>query len=85
MLEKFNVLEILFNMATKKEIKGPSGFEGLLRYYMKLNSTRFIEQWVTLELYNELLLDIFSKRVTPLNGDKDCPDFQCVLWRRMVK
>jgi hypothetical protein len=39
---------------------------------------RFIEQWVTLELYNELLLEIFSSRVTPLNGEKDHLDFQCV-------
>jgi hypothetical protein len=45
---------------------------------MKLNSTGFIKQWVILELYNELFLEIFSTRVTPLNGDKDCPDFQCV-------
>jgi len=40
MLEKFSVLETLFNMATKnKEIKGLDGFEGLLRYYVKLNFT----------------------------------------------
>jgi hypothetical protein len=45
---------------------------------MKLNCTRFIKQWVTLELYNELFVEIFSTRVTPLNGDKDCLDFQCV-------
>jgi hypothetical protein len=38
MLEEFNVLETLFNMAIK-EIKGPCGFEGLLRYYMKLSCT----------------------------------------------
>jgi hypothetical protein len=62
----------------KKEINGPNGFEGLLRYYMKLSSTQFIEQWVTLELYNEFSLYIFSTCVTPLNGDKDRPDFQCV-------
>jgi hypothetical protein len=78
MLEEVNVLETLFNMATKKEIKGLGGFEGLLRYYVKLSSIQFIKQWVTLELYNEFLLKIFSTRVTPLNGDKDCPDFQCV-------
>jgi hypothetical protein len=34
-------------MATKnKEIKGPNGFERLLKYYMKLSFTQFIEQWV---------------------------------------
>jgi hypothetical protein len=66
-------------MATKKkQIKGPNGFEGLLRYYVKLNSTQFIEQWVTPELYNELMLEIFSSCVTPLNGDKNHPNFQCV-------
>jgi hypothetical protein len=54
MLEELNVLETLFNMATKKEIKGPGGFEELLRYYVKLRSIRFIKQWVILELYNEL-------------------------------
>jgi hypothetical protein len=38
-LEKFSVLEALFNMAIKKkEIRVPNGFEGLLRYYMKLTS-----------------------------------------------
>jgi hypothetical protein len=77
-LEEFCVLDTLFNMVIKKEIKGPNGFERLLRYYMKLNSTRFIKQWVTLELYNELLLKIFSSCVTPLNGNKYRPNFQCV-------
>jgi hypothetical protein len=43
LLEEFSVLETLSNMVMKKEIKGPNGFEGLLRYYMKLSSTRFIE------------------------------------------
>jgi hypothetical protein len=82
MLEEFNVLEAPSNMATKKkEIKGPDGFEGLLKYYMKLSSTQFIEQWVTFELYNELLLEIFSTRVFPLNGDKDHLDFECVYSR----
>jgi hypothetical protein len=47
-------------MVTKnKEIGGPNGFEGLLRYYVKLTPTPFIEQWVTPKLYNELLLEIF--------------------------
>jgi hypothetical protein len=78
-LEEFNVLEILSNMALKKkEIQRPYGFEGLLRYYVKLTPIRFIEQWVIPEFYNELLLEIFSSWVTPLNGDKDCPNFQCV-------
>jgi hypothetical protein len=32
-LEEFNVLETLFNKATKnKEIRGPNGFERLLKY-----------------------------------------------------
>jgi hypothetical protein len=48
-----------------KEIGGPNGFEGLLRYYVKLTPIQFIKQWVILELYNELLLEIFSSRVTP--------------------
>jgi hypothetical protein len=43
MLEEFNVLKNLFNMATNKEIKRPDGFEALLRYYVKLTSTQFIE------------------------------------------
>jgi hypothetical protein len=72
-------------MATKKEIKGANGFERLLRYYVKLSSIRFIEQWVTLEVYNEIQLEIFSSRVIPLNGDKDHPNFWCVLWKGMVK
>jgi hypothetical protein len=79
-LEEFNVLEILFNMVTKKEIGGPNGFEGLLKYYVKLTHTAFIKQWVTHELYNEFLLEIFSSRVTPLNGKKDCRHFQCVYY-----
>lgn len=65
-------------MATKKKIGGPYGFEGLLRYYAKLTLIQFIEQWVTPKRYNELLLEIFSSQVTPLNGDKYCFDFQCV-------
>ncbi len=65
-------------MATKKETGGPYGFERLLRYYVKLTPIRFIEQWVTPELYNELLLEIFSSHVIPLNGKKDYPNFQCV-------
>jgi hypothetical protein len=64
-------------MATK-EIGALDGFEGLLKYYVKLTPIRFIEQWVIPELYNELLLEIFSSQVTPLNGDKDHLDFQCV-------
>jgi hypothetical protein len=78
MLEEFSVLETLFNIVIKKEIKRPSGFEGLSRFYVMLSSSRFIKQWVTLELYNELLLEKFSTHVTPLNGDKDYPDLQCV-------
>jgi hypothetical protein len=73
------MLETLSNMATKiKDIKGPNGFEGLLKYYVKLSSTQFIEQRVTPKLYNEIFLEIFSTCVFPLNGDKDCLDFQCV-------
>jgi len=45
---------------------------------VKLNSTQFIGQWVTPKLYNELLLEFFSSLVTPLNGDKNHPNFQCV-------
>ncbi len=64
------------NMGAKnKEIGGPKGFEGLLKYYVKLTPIQFIEQWVTLELYNELLLKMFSSRMTPLNGEMDCLDF----------
>jgi hypothetical protein len=63
--------------AKKKEIGGPNGFERLLRHYVKLTPTRFIGQWVTRELYNELLLEIFSSWVTSLNGEKDHPNFQC--------
>jgi len=44
----------------KKDIRGPNGFKGLLRYYVKLTPTRFIEQWVTSKLYNEFLLEMFS-------------------------
>lgn len=50
--EKFNVLETLSNMLANKEIGMLDGFEGLLRYYMKLTSIWFIKQWVTHELYN---------------------------------
>jgi hypothetical protein len=38
-LEDFSVLEIMFNMAANKEIGGPNGFEGLLKYYVKLTPT----------------------------------------------
>jgi len=69
-------------MAAKKEIGRLNGFERLLRYYVKLTPTRFIEQWVTPELYIELLLELFSSQVTPLNGDKDRLDFQCVYYGR---
>jgi len=75
-LEEFSVLEILSNMVVKnKDIRRPDAFEGLSRYYVKLTPTRFIEQWVTLKLYNELLLEMFSSQVNPLNGKKDCPKF----------
>jgi hypothetical protein len=72
-------------MATNKEIKKAIGFERLLKYYVKLSSIRFIEQWVTLEVKNELILETFSSLVIPLNGVKDRLDFQCVLWKGMVK
>ncbi len=49
---------------------------------MKLTSIRFIEQWVTPELCNELLLEIFSSHVNPLNKYKDCHDFQWVYCAR---
>ncbi len=43
-MEEFSVLEILSNMVGKeKEIGGPNGFEGLLKYYVKLTPTRFIK------------------------------------------
>jgi len=75
-LEEFSVLEILSNIATKKkDIRKPDGFEGLLKYYVKLTPTQFIEQWVILKLYNQLLLEMFSSHVTPLNGEKDHPNF----------
>jgi hypothetical protein len=64
--------------ANNKEIGRPNGFEGLLKYYVKLTPTRFLEQWVTPKHYNELLLEIFSSWVTPLNGDKNRLNFQCV-------
>jgi hypothetical protein len=50
-------------MATKKEIGGLDVFKGLLRYYVKLTLTQFIEQRVVLEFYYELLLEIFSSWV----------------------
>jgi hypothetical protein len=44
-LEEFSVLETLSNMVTKKKkIKRPNGFEGLLRYYVKLKPIQFIKQ-----------------------------------------
>ncbi len=71
-----HILEILFNMiVNKKKIEMQDGFEGLLKYYVKLTSTWFIEQWVTLKFYNELLSKIFSSCVTLLNGDKNCLNF----------
>jgi len=76
------VMEILFNMAAKNKIGGLYGFEGLLKYYVKLTPTQFIEQWVTPELYIELLLELFSSQMIPLNGDKDHLDFQCVYYGR---
>jgi hypothetical protein len=80
-LEEFSVLKILSNMvANKKEIGGPNGFEGLLKYYLKLTPIRFIERWVILKLYDEFLLEIFSSHVTLLNGKNDCPHFQCVYY-----
>jgi hypothetical protein len=75
-LEEFSVLEILSNMVVKKkDIRRPYVFEGLSRYYVKLTPIWFIEQWVTPKLYNELLLEMFSSHVTPLNGKKDRPKF----------
>jgi len=62
-------------MVANKEIRGPNGFEGLLKYYVKLTSIRFIKKWVIFELYNELFLKTFSSKVTPLNGGKDHFDF----------
>jgi len=51
-LEEFSVLETLFNMVAKKEEMGVlDGFEGLLKYYVKLTSIQFINQWVTPKLY----------------------------------
>jgi hypothetical protein len=39
-------------MATKKkEIGRPNGFERLLKYHVKFTPIRFIDQWVTAELY----------------------------------
>jgi hypothetical protein len=74
-LEEFNVLARLSNMVAKKEIWRPDSFEGLLRYYVKLTPTRFIEQWVIPKLYKKLLLELFSSQATPLNGEKDCFEF----------
>ncbi len=72
-------MEILFNMvANKKEIGGLNEFEGLLKYYVKLTRTQIIEQWATPKLYNELILKMFSSRMTPLNKEKEFSDFQYV-------
>jgi hypothetical protein len=40
-IEEFSVSKILFNMTTKKKEIGdrPNGFEGLLKYYVKLTPT----------------------------------------------
>lgn len=74
-----HILEILFNMIVKKKkIEMQDGFEGLLKYYVKLTSTWFIKQWVIFKFYNELLSKIFSSCVTLLNGDKDCLNFRWV-------
>jgi hypothetical protein len=67
-------------MVANKEIGGPNGFERFLKYYVKLTPTRFIEQCVTPKLYNNFLLEIFSSHVTLLNGNNDCPHFQCVYY-----
>jgi hypothetical protein len=77
-IKRFCVLEFLSNMATNKEIGRSNGFEGLLSYYVKLTPIRFIKQWVILELYNDLFLETFSSQMTPLNGNKDHLDFNCV-------
>jgi hypothetical protein len=45
---------------------------------VKLSSIWFIKQWVTPKLSNELLLEIFSTCLTLLDGNKECPNFQCV-------
>jgi hypothetical protein len=49
---------------------------------VKLTPIQFIEQYVILELYNGFLLEILSSQMTPLNGDKDHFDFQCVYCER---
>ncbi len=42
-LEEYNVLKIISNMAAKKEIGMWDGFEGLLKYYVKLTPTQIKE------------------------------------------
>jgi hypothetical protein len=58
------------------------GLKGFCNIMWSLTPTWFIEQWVILKLYNELLLEIFLSRVIPLSGTKDHFDFQCVFWGR---
>ncbi len=53
----FFVADILSIMAVEKNnmMEAKEIFEGLLKYYVKMNVRQFIEHWVTPELYHELL------------------------------
>ncbi len=54
--QRFFVIGVLSVMAIKKinEMVSKEHFEGLLRYYVKMNMGQFVEQWVTPKLYHKL-------------------------------
>ncbi len=71
-------------------------FEGLLKYYSKMNVGQFVKQWVTPELYFQILEQTQTTQILLLWGKKDHPNFQCIycggewysklrLFDRMVK
>jgi hypothetical protein len=55
--QSFFVASVLSIMAIEKinVMVSKERYEGLLRYYGKMNVGEFVKQWVTLELYCEIL------------------------------
>lgn len=54
---EFFIVDILSIMAVEKNntMEAKEIFEALLKYYVKMNVRQFVEQWVTHELYHEML------------------------------
>jgi hypothetical protein len=61
-------------------MEAKENFKGLPKCYVKTNIGQFIKQWVTPELYPELLEQTQTAQIPSLREKKDHLYFQCIYY-----